>query len=345
MTEHNPLTPVGNTGVKLTEGKIEILIDWLQGTFPQDNFSKVLQVLESALEDQFAEQKYGTRFYERSWRSACGSVLAASPKMGGKVEHRTDAYLEMAGHVVGRLSPNRLHTLMRSLGALGFKASRIDCTLDDFGKSYTPGQWEQAYDDGNVCGFKGTGNYHRSGKPGARAETFSLGKRGKVGGGKYLVCYDKSKESNGERDCIRTELSFYGQLARQAFDNLSMVEVEDWLKLIPAYIFGAVDFRDKTVSPRADRCPRLQWWEEFVNNRQGFKLSREKVKITYERAVRWLQKQVAPTLALVAEILIDKEDTAGWNTFLWDLIGEGERRRSDIQWTIFHQATQGRYAA
>jgi hypothetical protein len=44
----------------------------------------------------------------------------------------------MSGRVLGLLSIHRLRWLMRGLQVLGFRATRIDLVLDDFGWGYTP---------------------------------------------------------------------------------------------------------------------------------------------------------------------------------------------------------------
>lgn len=318
-------TPVSNTGVNTSKTGIEALIDWFQGTFPQSQLEKVRQLVASALESEFVDRQKGTTFYESS--SVCsGAVLAWSPRLGGKVTDRTDAYLEMGAKVLQQLSPLRQYRLFKSLGSLGFRASRVDLTIDDYDKRFRPWDAYQVYRSGGVTGFRRSGSYHESDKKAGVSQSFSLGKRGKLGSGKYLVIYDKWLESDGARDCIRVELSLYGDYAKQAMESL-LLDAELWSQLIPCYVFGSVNFLmvEAGKEARADRCERVSWWHEIVQDSPAIKLSRPVPVRTYDKAVKWFKKQVAPTLAMLLDVIaIDSIDN--WWEFFWKSVEDGQKR-------------------
>jgi hypothetical protein len=329
-------TPGGNTGVNVTKPELEYLIDWLQGTFPVSQFDKVKQVVESALQDSFDLQKCGTRFYSSSWRSAFGAVLACDPKLGGKVGDRTDAYLELGGKVLGQLSGQRLFNLMQSLDSLGFRASRIDLTVDDYAKTFRPEIAYQAYKDGNVVHFKTTGRWNESGPPDQLAQTFSLGRRGKVGSGKHYNFYDKFLESKGEKDCVRIELSLYGDEAKAAWSNLCL-DLEWWEQVIPAYVFSQVDFRDRSADSNVSRCPRLEWWALLADNTADMRMSKPKKIKSFARAKRWFEKQVAPTLVMLFNAIATEKGLDAWESYYWDTLTDAEPRMNDSHRTILRQ--------
>lgn len=337
----------GNTGATQTNKnpRLEALIDWLQGTFPQTNVEPIFQAVSRALHnDSFMEQPFGTRFYERSFKSAFGAVIAIDPRKGGKVQNRTDAYLELSGRVLEQLSPDQLHQLFVELASLDFRPSRIDLTLDDYNKTYRPSDCFEAYSQGNVIHFRGTGNWIQSGPPDQLAGTFSLGTRGKSGGGKFLQFYDKFLQSKGERDCVRCELSLYRDFAVQAFSLLSDAPTEFWPDIIAGLIFGAVDFRDRSQSSRPDRCDQLPFWSALVGSREQIKLFRARVTKTFERAKKWIQKSVAPTLAMLCEaIQIDSGgDHLAWEEFLLAALFDGGGRLNDTHVSILRQVRQAK---
>jgi Replication initiation factor len=209
----------------------------------------------------------------------------------------------------------------------------LDLTIDDYEKRFRPIDAYQVYKSGGVTGFRQSGQYHERDMKGDYAQTFSLGRRGKQGSGKYLIIYDKWLESLGERDCVRIELSLYGhQYAHQAFSNFVMGGVDLWSELIPAYIIGAVNFLD--VDPgseaRADRCERVSWWDSIVQDRCAMKLSGKVIIKTLDKAVKWFKKQVAPTMALLMTVkCMQGQQEELWWEFFWDTIFDGEKRWSE----------------
>lgn len=331
--------PEGNTGAISQKCGIESVIDWLQGTFPESRFQEVSTSVSSALKgDSFTERQFGTRFYERSFKSSFGAVIATNPRQGGKVQGRTDAYLELSGSCLAHCDFATLSSLFIQLRDLGFRPSRLDLALDDFDKSYRPVDAFEAYSAGNVVGFRGTGNWIQSGPPDQLATTFSLGRRGKSGGGKFLQFYDKFLQSNGERDCIRAELSLYRDFAQQAFSILADAPVEFWPEIIVGYISGSCDFRDRSCDLKTDRCPRLSFWHNLIGDYEKIKPFRAAVRKSFERAKRWIQKAVAPTLSMLCEaISIDSGSNLGWDEFLLSSLFEGAGRLNDSHIAILNQ--------
>ena len=105
-------------------------------------------------------------------------------------------------------------------------------------------------------------------------------------------------------------------------------------KFLGGVAITAVDFRDKNnVKNRAkasirDTC-RFCWWEKFIEN-IGFQL---KVKIpkrtvkTIERSIAWVQKQVAPTLAMLQQCMGAK----AYLQFMNSVYSQGRSRLSNYQ--------------
>lgn len=363
LAQSREAAPGGNTGVTFNvldkrlntlvipredDRHLEALVDWVQGTFHQGNYEQVKYEIERVFVDQFVEGP-GTRFYQKSEKSLFGIVIAKTARVGGKVEARVDAYLEIPAHALARLTPRVQRLLFRRLKDLHFRCSRVDLTIDDYTKSFRPRQCYDAYKDGNLTGFRTTGTWHESGPVDAISGTFTAGKRGKSGSGKRFMVYDKFLESKGEIDAVRCELSLYSKYAQQAYEKLCNAYHEDWSKIIPGYITGCIDFIDHSVDKNIPRCPRLPFWAEFVGSFASIKLRTEPVKkCSFRKMQNWVTKQVAPTLAtLLSSYVLKYEEEenpdAGfqaWWKFFWDTIFQGEERMNPDQNQVLRQIRQ-----
>ena len=342
-------TPVGNTGVlwenpttskkPQTVGKrgLEALLDWLQGTFEEENYPEIKKLIETTFKDSF-EEGNKTRFYLKSERTTQGVLLASSPYLGGKVTQRTDAYLEISGSCLGLLTPEEQDTFFHGLESLSFRPSRMDMAIDDFDKTVRPFEAFMAYYKGNVTGFRKTGKFQVSGTPGDMAGTFSIGNRGKNGSGKFYQIYDKSKESEGEIDAIRHELRTYGDKAKQAWAQFLSSDVTLWADIVCGYINGSISFIERVEGKKACDCEKLLFWSKFTEKFLCIKFrTARKLKKTVEHLENWLMHSVCPTLSTVASAISlscgPREVTAWFHR----LLEHGEARMNNHQKKLIEQ--------
>jgi hypothetical protein len=309
----------------------EYLIDWLQGTIPAKNRTRLMGLVRSAFgAGDFVDCGHGLRFYQKAFAHPSGATIGVDQRKGKAQAKEERDYFEMSGRVLGLLSIHRLRWLMRGLQVLEFRATRIDLVLDDFGWSYTPHDPHESYEAGNITGFRDTGRFISKGRSSGRGLTFSLGNRGRAGSGKHITFYDKNLESKGERNCVRLECSFYGDYGNKCFLDLCKLTLEHWPLLIRSYLLVAVDFLDRSESLRVDRCPRLQWWSDLIEDTIPLAFDpREKDPDTLARIKRWIKKQVAPSFSALFEILHHEGGDNLWAEFYWEMLFDGERRRND----------------
>lgn len=253
----------------------------------------------------------------------------------------------------------------------GGHGSQVHLNIDDYRFTVTPYQMLQAVkQEGQTktspkgCVMSkgvfhfGVYSYHESGSKRSKktGETISFGVRGKDGGGKHYCCYDKSVESKGELSCIRHELRLYNNKPEEFFagfceiarlEGLSDDEVESLLiDYISGVIYGAVDFRDVSdFDPELGKlkdCPRFEWWEEFIGFADSIKLPAKKKNLkTFDNAMQYLRKQVAPTLACIFNCLAQLKDTGEFvEALMWELWFLGEEKMS-----LRHRHIQAEYKA
>lgn len=333
--------PSGNTGVE-SEKLPEIGVDWLAGTFKGDVFQHVSSLIRGTFQEEFLQEEFSLRWYERARKTPNGIRFAWQPRQGGVVGDRCESHLDICGSALSGLSHLQILRLLKSLQSIGFSCSRIDVKLDDFSKIVTPALAYEAWKNGNVSGFQ-VHKWTTSGRFGEECgETLSLGRRGSNGSGKYLRIYNKTVQSCGLIDATRIELEMSDIWAKDAFKNLCSID-ENSLEMIPqmlaGYISGAVDFIDKSVDPdHASRCPRLSWWDAIIGEFAKFKASRIYKTQTLEKAKKWLFKQVAPTFAMLMSIMQQLGGTDMREELFWQLWIEGEKRMNETQKLILMQS-------
>lgn len=322
----------------------EYLIDWLQGTFPAKNRQRLIGLIRSCFAGgEFSDTGHGLRFYQTVFIHPSGCILAVGQRKGKSEVKEEKDYFEMSGRVVGLLTPHRLRWLLKGLLVLGFRASRVDLVLDDFTWSYSPRDPHEAYEAGNVAGFRDTGRLISKGRQSGRGLSFSLGNRGRSGSGKHLIFYDKNLESGGERDCCRLECSFYRDHANQVCQDLCKLSLEHWPLLIRSYLLVAVDFLDRSQSDRADRCDRLGWWAELVDGSIPLAFEpRHRDPDLLARMYRWFKKQIAPSLSALFDICCYKGGEIRFWEFFYDLLFDGESRRNDNLEALVNSFKDGR---
>jgi phage replication initiation protein len=132
--------------------------------------------------------------------------------------------------------------------------------------------------------------------------------------------YDKGLERGDrpEGDWIRCEVEWKNESALLVAKYIQQAGIEAVAGLLAAVI----DFKDPDdkTQRRAGRRT-AEWWSNFLGGVQKVRLCMATPQVTLERAVGWLRKQIAPTLAAVLEAY------GGDLAVIHDLIDEGVRRQ------------------
>ena len=333
-------TPQGNTGVTTAqEGRFIYRVDWFQGTFKTKYLNKVVKIVETALGyGKFERNTRGIRFFEKSLRHPSGCVIGIGRKSFSnkgfgdlsKTVYGDLAYLELSGSVLGFLPQRRLRKLLRFLRKkCKFKCTRIDLALDDMLKKLNLNSIKRAIDNYHYQGFGNTAKWYENGRKGSKGKTATFGRRGKAGGGKYLLFYDKSIESGGEIDSIRIELSAYQHYATEIFEDITDAPIDGWGDIIFGWINGSIDFRKRKDDNDKDpgRRPRLRWWDKIVKDAVSLKPAVFRPPNCFQDVSDWLFNQVAPSLAM--QFVGRSRKGEEFLDFILQLIRDGEKRLQD----------------
>lgn len=269
MGDFDVRPPVGNTGVHLT-------VHWLRGGMfePLDD---VLERVQAVTGGGYAESHdWGRNFYRRHHEFVAGLRVYFDPSQDNMPPVMVDAP-GAACELVG-LEGLRLLFCNSDL-------SRVDLAWD--GVAFTPREAAGWVRDGNVrCKSKRRKFIEDLGE--GDGETLELGSRASE---RFLRVYDR-------RGPTRVELELKGEHARGAMSVL-LAELEELPELALGVLRDFVDFVDASQDANVSRAPLLPSWESFVGAVDRIRLVvRGRVVPTIERVLEWVERQVAPTLAV-----------------------------------------------
>jgi DNA relaxase NicK len=211
---------------------------------------------------------------------------------------RGEAIITISGSLLARLSMERCHDFLKTLYELGAHCTRFDIAVDDFTKSY--------FDYEKLDSALAAGNFK-----GARPKSYSCTRDGdggwkatvgKRGNNIYRRFYNKAVQSKGAIDAYRYEVEYLNGHAKSIFESFCTLNHEAILDFCSQLLGGAVDFIDRSQSDRASRSPRLDWWDDFVSVLGGaIQWSVPRLVRTIEKTIKWVDKQVASSLAVIRE--------------------------------------------
>lgn len=298
-------TPRSNTG---SSPSFVSKVDWLQGllSLTSSQLTTVIGELSHIFKDTFADDAgylFSGRSFEHHRVSDRGCRIAWNIKLpddGCDDRHYLgesviDCWLMLpAKFLNGCESTFQLRRFISMLSDLNFKPSRIDLALDDFTKSLTWQNFDDARKAGQAHGFiKGRLTSSFGDKLGD-GFTYYMGS---PSSDKLYRFYDKNVESNGEIDSYRLE----GQYR------------DDWCKSIWSFLVQAADDSDigfhRTIVNCVCSCidfydndhVSLKWWSDFKHSLkfEGVNVTCGRVKTTVEKSIEWVEKSVETTLAMI----------------------------------------------
>jgi len=254
--------------------------------------------------------------------------------------HGNRVLLQLCGESLSQFFPSDLHKFLFDLSCeFWFKASRIDLAFDDYEKIIRPEEVNEYANQGSYTGFrkhKFIGGSKRCGE--STDEGIYFGSRGKNGGGKFLRCYAKDIESDGETDSIRWEVEFSKEKANEVYFNLAMSEtVEDLATKIALFIGGSIEFCERYESGKLDPSGKLAFWEQILHH-LGAAVLRSPEKLTdIESSMEWVENSVAPSLKKIREAI----GSEWYETWLRDQLERVVLKQKALGQIFYYQIING----
>lgn len=309
MSKPQVQNPVGNTGLKLQDCEIGADYINLTGSVPdRAAVTELFEFVACAWEENdglvWTEDKAVTRgrYYEHSARTVHGVDLAFQRRSDGAYDVR----VSIPAKVVRRVPQVLTWAFCKELyQTYELKPTRFDIALDDYQKRMTPEQIDQALAAGNYVGFRSYSHIKNGGKK--RGWTYYFGSRQSD---KIIRYYDKSAETKGAIDSYRFEVELKGYKAEQfwqLFVSLPDELSEEFLtQLYLEVVVGSIDFRDRQADSNISRCPRLDWWQNLIDDLKssgGVKLAAKRKESCLQKTIAWISSQVETSLAVLRDVL------------------------------------------
>lgn len=238
-------------------------------------------------------------------------------------------WLSIPGKPLGAMSSAEHQDLLAYLVAKGFRATRLDVALDVPHDTVGLAQLREATTSGAMMGFRSY-SLTESKQRGVKGWTVYLGA---AGADRRLCIYDKRAESRGRVDAVRMELRLNDDVAVAAVGQLMhriRSSGDEWASWLARMVIGAVDFREANGARYKNERPQLDWWAritEYVG--AGVRPTVRRMVRTLEDGRAWLQRQVLPTIEIIARVFGANQRTAmvDWLYDQWEYRHGPDRQR------------------
>ena len=305
LIDNRPTPPSGNTGVMDTSGCV---VDWLSATLKGCSIPEGLEVVRD-LFGPITELGRGFRGYANS-----GVILGTGRVAWDYDRPDMGVHVDLPGSALGELrrSITDFEGMLRFMVDVGFVFTRCDSAVDDRDGVLDVATIRKAVESGDYASrwHKASRTYNLRGA----GDTIYLGA---PTSDSRLRIYDKAAEQGLEGvHWVRVELQFRRGLAHAMVLRL----VEDGPDVVLSVLRGCVDFKEPGGDSNVARRRSASWWVRFLRAREKLRLVLPRVAQTLEGVRRWIEHQVAPSLALLVKA------EGGALDWLISVIHEGERR-------------------
>ena len=231
--------------------KRSIGVDWVQGTIPFEKMDLLFSYLSAMCGSEPEMYNHGFVGYQAAaeWHPF-GIKVMWDLDLGNRMRHGNRVLLQIGGTGLGCFPAASLFQFCRDLCTkFYFKCSRTDLFFDDYEKIIRPDEVREFADQGSYKGFrKHRPIIERKRNGDLIGDSIYFGTRGNDGSDKFLRCYGKDLESEGEVDSVRWEVEFSKERANAVFFELAMSkDVTEFATKLAMFIGGAIDFQNSVI--------------------------------------------------------------------------------------------------
>ena len=322
------LPPHSNRGVDNTSGT-KVSIDWCEFTLPGDSPSLALNLLKMDINSFIALEK-GRHLYKNQLK--CGNITILyngfSPDMG--------VHVQMSGQGCREYEQRFGDDWIRLLCGViksGGHFSRGDGAADDFQGHFTVDMVRQKVLSSEVKTlFKDVDNLQKYalGKTTTlKGETLYFGsKKSDV----MIRIYDKAKQQGVDYFWNRVEVQMRNERADSFFRQIAEG------RRLGALMFGVLkqylNFTERSADTNKARWAVSEWWSGFLGDVEKLRLTIEKARRSINDVARWVERQVAPSLAL-----LKKAFGSSYGSFYQSMLFAGEERLKERHFLLLTGGT------
>jgi phage replication initiation protein len=188
-----------------------------------------------------------------------------------------------------------------SLKDAGASFSRLDVACDDKTELLNLAEIVAAAEAGTVCThfqqWRRDEGKRAFGDQGERSPGLTL-YFGSRSSDSFVRIYDKAAQQQQEGHWVRVEMEVKGKRAPLLVDAF----IEGGPSALVGYLRGLLDFKEPGEHSERSRWNTVDWWENFLGFAEVVRLSIAEQALTMERVMKWVNGQVAPTLAMVLKV-------------------------------------------
>ena len=282
-------------------------------------------MLSQTIGSEVEDRPGGTRWYSESATIGLHALAAWVPR------NRPDAvetYFEVRQSALDELGGAASLSLAAQLQDLGARFSRVDGYYDDRVRRAEPSAVAEAFRRGDTLTHVRRMKVFDTFTTAPDGDVIPDGSTVYIGSAKseaMLRVYDKAAESGRPDAGVRWELQLRHEQAARFVAGA--VATGDHLGAhVLACVRGLVDFRDRFGRERGDRAPLLDWWAAIVGDAERVGLNGPAKVDSLAKRGAWLDRQAAPSLALLHFAL-----GPDW---LYALLRGGEERLTEADWRL-----------
>lgn len=300
--------PHTNRGVEVSHlQKMVFSFDWIRLTIWSDveALAPLLDIM--SLDLALEETGHGGLGFRRVLAGLNGFQIYCDPV----AENQVYVSLNLPSKCLQSIGVDRLQAGISWLceqgcsSGLRWAATRIDLAFDT--QDFTVQQFADAYRSGEILTKTRSWNEIKGSDGG---HTFYLGSRESTA---MLRVYHKMDgHSFGDDAFTRVELELKAERAAIALSEIFAAPMANWAEMAAGWVVGFADVQ-------------TTWWADWMAEVKRSWLRLRQPVPTVERARRWLEKQVLPSLAVVVGAL-SSGDIQAMQNMLMGYVGDGQRR-------------------
>lgn len=313
--------PYCNTGAENTaESSLKPCVDWLQATFKNVQPEQIVEDILLENLDNFTMLDKGKYGYRSAMRY--GHITIYYNGHAGMGVH-----LEMTGQGCREFESKGVmdwKTFFRIVLACGAKFTRLDTALDDHKGYWKISTLKRKAKNGEVISkFKSAMGIEK-----IRLEDGEvIGETLYFGSSSSMIkvrFYDKKLEQISKGAEVkyetwnRTEIQMRDDRAQTVAAMVS--EGNEIGTIITGILKHYMRFTVKGKDKNRSRWKTAKFWDEFLKDVEPLRLATAKPESSIEKKMAWLDRAVAPTLALIMQAM------DGDMTRIYKMIGDGKKR-------------------
>ena len=206
---------------------------------------------------------------------------------------------ELPGKLIGELEHAEVRQIMHDLHVMGFKTTRVDIAVDFYNRPHLIDIINASCEAGELCRSKTYQHIVQRSGVAMTGHGINIGKRGKMGSGRYLRVYDKGLETKtlNPGNWIRWEVELSDACAQQF--TTQYTTQDESVACCLSHALWVVEFREAN-GQRLSRRPLAKWYQEFTEEVRPERVRAIRAKSTIESYARWIRIAVVPKLETIA---------------------------------------------